>query len=398
MVKVNEAWEVLSNSELRKQYDQMLEKGAGVNDQFAEALERAKNYPKSWAKFDQWFNAIGRDFTDANYGSAEFAGISVPTSGNSLTGWLFIFAGGLLGLALAAFLYLTLMPELQPVRSPFGDGTFQPRQSRKHNPILARVLFIGLGAAGAWLGRLFHGGTGSIIRLWFSKIVSGVSTALSRESTTDSPAGGVPKSELSEKAARLHTQCPKCQQKLKLPAVERAGVFTCPKCRHQFENSNSPTPSKSTSMQLPPNKITIARIFRGLLIAEIAIVAFQLPVFFIENSIIVERGLIIEEEAPNIFLAGILFLLFVILVAVLITSWIGLFKYRNWARWLYAGALLFGSIVFVPYSCFDISVHWGLSTSVSEIGSYITGSILAIIFLSPLAAEFQTVANTASHE
>ena len=118
MVKVNEAWEVLSNSELRKQYDQMLEKGAGVNDQFAEALERAKNYPKSWAKFDQWFNAIGRDFTDANYGSAEFAGISVPTSGNSLTGWLFIFAGGLLGLALAAFLYLTLMPEPQPVRSP----------------------------------------------------------------------------------------------------------------------------------------------------------------------------------------------------------------------------------------------------------------------------------------
>ena len=397
MVKVNEAWEVLSNPELRKQYDQLLKQGADVNGQFADARKRAESYPKSWDKFDQWFSAIGRDFTDANYGSTEFAGIRMPTSGSSITGWLFILAGGILGLCLAGYLYTVFLPEPKPIPNLFGDGELRT-QRQKHNPILARILFVGLGAAGAWLGRLLHGGAGSIIGRWFTKIVSSMPFDLSRDSIAASTQSSEPTSHEAEQEAKHIIPCPNCQQKLNLPSVHRAGFITCPKCRHRFENPK-PTPQpKSNSMQFPPSKNVIARIFKGLLIAEIAIVAFQFQLLFIENSIIEHQGLIIESDDSNIFLSAMLFLMFVVILAALVTSWVGLFRYRRWARWLYAGTLLAAIATFVPSSCFDLSVNWGFSSSVSDIGSYITGSLLTIMFLTPLADEFRPAESAVSQK
>lgn len=384
MVKVNEAWEVLSNAELRKQYDQLLKSGLNVDRQFDDARKRAEDYPRSWAKFDSWLNAIGRDFTDADYGSTEFMGMGVPTGGNSFSGWLFILGGGLLGLSLAGVLYMSLLPETT-------SGNLFPTSSPRpeHNPILARVLFVGLGAAGAWLGRLLHRGAGSIIGLWYSKITNGKRAGSARDTFPGSAADDEPPTKNSAEEARVLFSCPNCQQKLKLPSVDRVVHVTCPKCRHRFEKPISPSQSRNTSMQIPPSKNTIAKIFKSLLIAEIAIAAFILPISIIEASIIEQRGLIIETEDPNLFLSGISILLMIVMLAALITSWVGLFRFRRWARWLYLGTLLVANIVFIPFSCFDLSVHWGLSLSVSDISCYITGSILAIIFLSPLADQFQ---------
>ena len=69
MVKINEAWEVLSNKQLRRQYDNLLKNGKQDSQFFDEAKQRAQTYEKSWDEFDTWLSVIGRDFTNAQYGS-----------------------------------------------------------------------------------------------------------------------------------------------------------------------------------------------------------------------------------------------------------------------------------------------------------------------------------------
>ena len=48
MVRINEAWHVLSDPELRIQYDQQLHSGTVKQDDFAAARSRSQNYERSW--------------------------------------------------------------------------------------------------------------------------------------------------------------------------------------------------------------------------------------------------------------------------------------------------------------------------------------------------------------
>ena len=48
MVRINEAWEVLSNPELRSQYDESLKTGNFEGGQFAGARSRSQNYARDW--------------------------------------------------------------------------------------------------------------------------------------------------------------------------------------------------------------------------------------------------------------------------------------------------------------------------------------------------------------
>ena len=387
MVKVNEAWEVLSNTKLRKQYDDLLKQDAEVDQEFADARKRAESYPMSWDKFDQWLGAIGRDFTEASYGSTEFMGFGVPTGGNSFSGWLFILGGGLLGLCLAGILYATLLPEPNSNSGLFGE-TFQHRQSQKPNPIVARFIFVGLGIAGAWLGRLLHGGAGSILGLWFSKLTAS-GHAKSNSTNPESNSCDDESAQRTEPREIRRVSCPKCNQSLKIPSVDREVVVTCPKCQNRFDVSNPSDTEEKPPMQFPPNKKTLTTIFKGLLIAEISIAAMTIPILWIESQIIQDRGLVIDDPDFNVFVSAIYALLFLIMLPVAITSWVGLFRFRNWARWLYAGLFVFANLIFIPISCFQLSVNWGLTMFISDLSSYITGAILAVIMLSPLAIEFR---------
>ena len=102
MVKINEAWEVLSNAQLRRQYDNLLNNGNLDSQFFETANQRAQTYEKSWDKFDKWLSAIGRDFANAQYGSTKFTMYSLPSVKGSLTARIFILTGGFIGLCIAS--------------------------------------------------------------------------------------------------------------------------------------------------------------------------------------------------------------------------------------------------------------------------------------------------------
>jgi len=84
----------------------------------------------------------------------------------------------------------------------------------------------------------------------------------------------------------------------------------------------------------------------------------------------------------------------VVLLPALVASWIGLFKLRNWSRWVYLFAMCAGYLLAIPIGCFQYDVSWGLSSAIFDLAGPIEGLVLGIAFLSPLAKEF----TSAKHE
>lgn len=388
MVMVNEAWEVLSDSKSRKQYDQLLATGASMDGKFAAARSRATNYPKTWAKFDQWFNAIGKDFTDAEYGKTDFLGMGVPTGGNSVSGWLFIVAGGILGAVTAGVIYYMWTPE--PTTSRFGFGSIKSQHPLR-NPLALRFGFVGLVAIGAWVGKFLHRAFGSFIALWLREAtawwpadtLASISRSPTQQSTPDSVKSRHDKTERCE--------CPQCGQKLKLPALTRNAVVTCPKCSKKFDLSpeTSNKPNEFHSMQFPPNKTTLTSIFKGLLIADIALLVLLVPLVFIDDAVCTERGYVLEPTDADTFLMGIYAVMFVVIFPALVACWVGLFKFKNWSRWIYLAIVVGVRLVEVPLGCLSFSLMWNLTAAILDFNGPIAGAVVAVTFLSPLATEFQ---------
>ena len=195
MAKVNEAWEVLSNAELGRQYDQLLASGTSTVGKFEDARRRAKDYPKTWAKFERWFNALGNDFKNAEYGEYDYGFLKLPTATKSLSGWIFIIAGGFLGAATSI--------------------AFMIQASLKAGHLKTTLfLFVALASGGAWVGKWLHEKFGSF--------VSGPEPA-SKTQASAKPNG------------KKRCQCPSCGQTLKLPVLERDITVTCPKCKLRFD-------------------------------------------------------------------------------------------------------------------------------------------------------------------
>lgn len=148
-------------------------------------------------------------------------------------------------------------------------------------------------------------------------------------------------------------------------------------------------------MKLPPNETTLVTILRGLLIAEIVITVLAIPLLLfsgaIVESVLQDAGFNSEASDAEMVVVAFSCMFFVVIVPALIVSWIGLFNFWNWARWLYLGANVVGSLLAIPISVFDFSFQWGLPTAILDLAAPISGAIVAIVFLSPVAHRFQQV-------
>jgi len=107
MTLINEAWAILSDPVTRRHYDSarrdlsddVAQRTAEVDVQ--NVRPEAEEYPRKWADFDDWF---GSHYNVAYYPF----GMSFPTGGRSITRWLFIIAGFMLGLCTAANILVSL--------------------------------------------------------------------------------------------------------------------------------------------------------------------------------------------------------------------------------------------------------------------------------------------------
>ncbi len=188
MLRINEAFEVLSDPSMRRQYDYARahpeddtaqQRAAAEGSQ---ARKHAPDYPREWAAFERWLNSVAKDVKAAEYGNVSFLfGLKLPTAGRSVSGWVLIVAGAALGLLLYFSLFAKNVPRYEPV---WHRGAF--------------FLF-----GGAWLGILVH--------QFIGKAIS---------------AGPSAKPATPESARRI-VGCPKCQQQLKLPDTQSKLKVTC---------------------------------------------------------------------------------------------------------------------------------------------------------------------------
>jgi cell division protein FtsW (lipid II flippase) len=148
-------------------------------------------------------------------------------------------------------------------------------------------------------------------------------------------------------------------------------------------------------MQLPPDETSLLRIFRGLLVADVVLTLLTLLLSLIGGAMVEESYASTDSQNPQetVFLLAFVGLLMLMVLAVLIVSWIGLFLYQNWARWLYLGLNLGLSLIFLPFAALDLSPQWGLATSVGTLGSLCTGAVLTLLFLTPVARRYQAAVN-----
>jgi len=206
MVLVNEAWEILSNPEMRQAYDE--HRGhvrSEQPDDFEEtrraAQKKANEYPRDWSAFEKWMNGLAEDFTGAKFQSKEVMNITWPSANESVSGWLFIIAGGILGLYLA--------------------GPYLPTNP-KTSGIMPRILLVIAAlpiCAGAWVGVLAHQALGYVLREWPKWKVA-----------IDAIRQSMPKIVI--------VACGNCGQKLRVPKRQEELVITCTKCRSRFSYRN----------------------------------------------------------------------------------------------------------------------------------------------------------------
>jgi hypothetical protein len=155
MVWVNEAWEILSNPATRANYDAARlhadnkEYVRKAETESRNAREQAEQYPRDWDEFETWMdktiNAVINDFKKAEYGETSFVGErTIPTAGKSLTGWIFIIVGGILGFLLAVFILSGL------------SGLMGIKSSNSFFRYFGMLLSFSLVSAGAWCGKEYH--------------------------------------------------------------------------------------------------------------------------------------------------------------------------------------------------------------------------------------------------
>lgn len=196
MIRINEAWRVLSDSTLRPEYDDLRARQANAAESaaFAQGVQSARaqagEYPRDWASFESWLANITRDFTSAEYGSSKSAGIEMATVSKSVSGWVVVNLSGLAG-AIVGVLIVTKM---------LGWETRYLDRGR------LAIIAAGFGV-GTMVGVRIH----QALRSLFNEVAQ-------------------PNTE----SRKVVTQCPTCGQKLRVPQSPQELVVTCKSCRKQF--------------------------------------------------------------------------------------------------------------------------------------------------------------------
>ena len=212
MILVTEAWEILSDPDRRRRYDAARVPAAAlvVRESAAEdarqAHEQAEHYPRQWAEVERWLNMLASDFTDARYGEVHvFGGYSIPTAGDSVSGFVFIVMGAAVGLVVSVPLFFWLQ-----------------QNHVSMNPwVLAALAAPPLG--GAWIGSAVHRAVGARV----SRIVRGRTTV--RDATTRN----VGSTATAERPSRV-VVCA-CKQKLRVPGRDSTVQVRCTACGRQFD-------------------------------------------------------------------------------------------------------------------------------------------------------------------
>jgi hypothetical protein len=200
MLEINEAFEVLRNPAMRRNYDEARrnEFNQAAQEQAhadaSQARQQAQEYPRNWNEFDAWLDAVAKDFTNAEYGAGD---TFFPKVGKSYSGLLFVIFGGVTGFGVAV--YLSVSYNLRP---GFSGGMC-------------------LAALGATLGMWIHKFIGQSIKEGGAPKGASNSPPHSSEGGSSPPRSSVAK-------------CPQCGQQLRCPPDQPSVRLRCPKCRHEF--------------------------------------------------------------------------------------------------------------------------------------------------------------------
>ncbi len=137
---------------------------------------------------------------------------------------------------------------------------------------------------------------------------------------------------------------------------------------------------------------TIDHYYRRLLVADICLVPATILLVIV--SLFLPERIAGDQVSTNIndgligFIVGVSCAFMLLGIAANIVAWVGLFRYRVWARWLYLGVHLSMRAIALPFAILDHSPTWSLISLVENFGSLIQGAIMAIVFLSPIANRF----------
>lgn len=232
MVLVNEAWEILSNPELRLRYDEAYRHFSDAAAQQTaaadarEARHRAESYPRSWQEVENWLKCVAGDFTMAEYSQFRlkafgpmFGEFQFPSAGKSLSGWVFIAVGAVLGLVF----FNKVMHD--SVEKWLVIGFPVKRARDLVGAMIALIPVLG----GAWAGAGLH--------WWIGDEIKKSQRQSTRHTQCEPQTFAEPGNQNSSATVRDDAQivaCEKCGQKLRVPCKSEELIITCRSCGHKF--------------------------------------------------------------------------------------------------------------------------------------------------------------------
>lgn len=117
-------------------------------------------------------------------------------------------------------------------------------------------------------------------------------------------------------------------------------------------------------MSLPPSETDLVKIFRGLIVADIVIAVVSMPLAMVSGVLaeaaLREAGISEQASSADAVVAAFSCMILVVAIPAQIVSWIGLFNFRSWARWLYLGTVVATLLMAIPIGYLDFSYSWGL--------------------------------------
>jgi hypothetical protein len=193
-------------------------------------------------------NRVAADFTGAEHGSVHLGhGVRMPTAGGSVSGWVFILVGAILG---GVF--------VSPVVYGLAEGmTAHTQPPKRNNGFFGLVLVIAVASpvlGGAWAGAACH--------KWFARALKGARHTGcpnprcrssrgwdgSRCRFCGATAAGVPAGDPPEAVPEKRViGCEKCGQKLRVPVLSAELEVTCNACKHKFGCQPLPCPGCGSS-------------------------------------------------------------------------------------------------------------------------------------------------------